>query len=289
MSTLSPRRAPPQLGGTASRLARAVRQRNVSGVPDLPGPTVQLPPPHVEPTPRWIRVLAGDTPVADSKRALLLSWYGPGRLPTYCLPADDVRTELLSPSGAPPAEPFVVDHDIHVGNVVLERAAWLFREPPAPLEALDGHWTFTWDDGLSWFEEALEVHVHARDPHKRVDVLPSERHVRVKVDGDVVAESRRPHALFETDLPTRWYLPFDDVRQELLVPSDTVTRCPYKGTARYWSVRAGGALHRDLAWSYPEPVVECPRIAGLVAFLNERVDLVVDGALQPRPRTPWSS
>ncbi len=258
-------------------------------MPDPPGPTVRLPPPRAEPTPRWIRVRAGDTPVADSKRALLLAWYGPGRLPTYCLPGDDVRTELLRPSGAPSGEPFLLDHDVHVGDVVLERAARLFREPPEPLAALDGHWTFTWDAGLSWFEEALEVHVHARDPHKRVDVLPSERHVRVELGGDLVAESRRPHALFETHLPTRWYLPFDDVRQELLLPSDTMSRCPYKGTARYWSVRTGGALHRDLAWSYPEPVVECPCITGLVAFFNERVDLIVDGELQPRPRTPWSS
>jgi uncharacterized protein (DUF427 family) len=80
----------------------------------------------------------------------------------------------------------------------------------------------------------------------------------------------------------------EDVRQELLVPSDRVSRCPYKGTARYWSVQAGGHLYRDVAWSYPEPVVECPRITGLVAFFNERVDLVVDGVLEERPHTPWS-
>jgi len=67
-----------------------------------------------------------------------------------------------------------------------------------------------------------------------------------------------------------------------------VTRCPYKGTARYWSVRAAGELHRDVVWSYPEPVVECPRIAGLASFFNEKVDLVIDGVAQPRPVTPWS-
>src|SRR5205807_7224055 len=138
------------------------------------------------------------------------------------------------------------------------------------------------------FEEALEVHVHARDPSKRVDVVPSERHVRVELDGEVLAESRRPHALFETKLPTRWYLPLEDVRQELLVPSDTMTRCPYKGTASYWSARIGDTLHPDVAWTYPQPILECPRIAGLVAFFNERVDLVVDGLHEERPRTPWS-
>lgn len=250
-----------------------------------------LPPPHVEPSPRWIRVRAGDTEIADSRRALLLSWYGPGMLPTYCIPADDVRTDLLRPAGGADADAggSRLEHDVRAGDVVVERAARLFRRPPSPLEALDGYWTFTWDAGLSWFEEALEIHVHAKDPNKRVDAVPSERHVRVEVDGVLVAESRRPHALFETHLPTRWYLPMEDVRQEVLVPSDTVSRCPYKGTASYWSVQVGDAVHRDVVWSYPEPEPECPRIAGLVAFFNEQVDIVIDGVPQVRPRTPWST
>jgi uncharacterized protein (DUF427 family) len=246
------------------------------------------PPPFVAPSPRWIRVRAGDTEIANSRRALLLAWYGPGKLPTYCLPPEDVRTEFLEPHDGPAGDGFRVEYDVRVGDQFLPRAAQLFRDPPAPLEAVDGHWTFTWDEGLSWFEEALEVHVHARDPSKRVDVVPSERHVRVEVGGELVAESRRPHALFETWLPTRWYLPLDNVRQELLVPSDTVTRCPYKGTASYWSVQTDDALHRDIAWTYRDPIPECPRVRGLVAFFNERVDLVIDGEREQRPRTPWS-
>ena len=246
------------------------------------------PAPRVEPTPRWVRVRAGDVWVADSRRALLLAWYGPGMLPTYCFPADDVRTELLSPASRDVPN-MAIAHDLVVGDQLLAEAAELFVDPPPPLSAVEGHWSFTWDQGVSWFEEALEVHVHARDPSKRVDVVPSERHVKVEIAGQLVAESRRPHALFETPLPTRWYLPPDDVRWEFLEPSDTVTMCPYKGTAKYWSVRAGGQLHRDLVWSYPEPIPENPRIAGLICFFNEKVDLFVDGELEDRPDTPWSS
>jgi uncharacterized protein (DUF427 family) len=208
-------------------------------------------------------------------------------LPTYCFPADDVRTDLLTPS-AVGSGGFLVDHDLRVGDEVLERVAHRFTQPPPDLSAVDGYWSFTWDGRVHWFEEALEVTVHAKDPFKRVDAVPSERHVRVEVGGEVVADSHRPVAVFETTLPTRWYLPAEDVRWEVLEPSDTVTRCPYKGTARYWSVRTGGALHPDLVWSYPDPVPECPRIAGLVAFYNEKVDITVDGEPEPRPQTPWS-
>jgi uncharacterized protein (DUF427 family) len=132
------------------------------------------------------------------------------------------------------------------------------------------------------------VVVHPRIPTHRVDAIPSERHVVVEVAGQVVADSRRPTAVFETSLPVRWYLPAEDVRMDLLEPSDTVTSCPYKGTARYWSVRAGGELHDDLVWSYPDPIPEQPKIKDLLAFFDERVDITIDGERQERPTTPWS-
>jgi uncharacterized protein (DUF427 family) len=159
--------------------------------------------------------------------------------------------------------------------------------PPEPLAALAGLVTFTWNDPLAWFEEDERLLAHARDPHKRVDVVSSSRVVRVEADGVLLAESRRPLALFETTLPVRYYLPPDDVRVEL-VPSPTRSTCPYKGVARWWSARTGDRLLEDVAWSYPSPVPENPRIAGLVCFRNERVDLTVDGELLERPVTPWS-
>jgi uncharacterized protein (DUF427 family) len=166
-------------------------------------------------------------------------------------------------------------------------AAWTYPDPAGPLAALAGHVTFSWQQ-LDWYEEDERVHVHARDPHKRVDTLRSSRRVQVFAGGQQVADSVRPLLLFETGLPTRYYLPFEDVRTGLLVASDTVSACPYKGLARYWSLQAGDVFVRDAAWSYPDPVPENPKIRDLLCFFNERVDLVVDGVRQERPRTVWS-
>jgi uncharacterized protein (DUF427 family) len=140
----------------------------------------------------------------------------------------------------------------------------------------------------AWFEEDEEVFVHPRDPYKRVDALRSSRTVRIEVGGIVVAETTRPTFLFETGLPRRTYFPKLDVRMDLLDPTDSSTMCPYKGTARYWSVRAGDEVHTNLAWSYDSPVRESAPIADLVAFYDEKVDLFVEGRPQPRPKTPFA-
>ncbi|HYR62411.1 MAG TPA: DUF427 domain-containing protein, partial [Actinomycetota bacterium] len=107
----------------------------------------------------------------------------------------------------------------------------------------------------------------------------------IEAAGQVVAESSRPSLLFETGLPTRYYLPKQDVRMDLLEPSRTTSQCPYKGIAVYWTMRDGP---RDIVWGYPFPIPECPRIENLVCFFNEKVDIYVDGELQPRPVTQWS-
>jgi uncharacterized protein (DUF427 family) len=130
--------------------------------------------------------------------------------------------------------------------------------------------------------------VHARDPYSRVDVLSSSRHVVVSLDGEVLADTVRPRVLFETGLPTRYYIPKADVRMDLLTPTDTSTQCPYKGVATYWSAQVGDRAVDDIAWSYPFPIPECPKIEGLVAFFNERTDITVDDEPQPRPQTVWS-
>jgi uncharacterized protein (DUF427 family) len=219
-----------------------------------------------------VRVRLGDLLVADSTRALLLVQYGPGVLPTYYLPLEDVRPGAL-----------VDERDgrwsVLAGDRRTDGAAWYNDDLPE----LKGYVTFSWDT-LEWWEEDEQVFVHARDPHHRVDALHSSRHVEVFIGGERVASSRRPVLLFETHLPTRYYLPYEDVRTDLLTSSETVTRCPFKGVARYWS----HPEMADVAWSYPETIPENPKIRGLVAFYDERVDVVVDGVPQDRPQSPFA-
>jgi uncharacterized protein (DUF427 family) len=244
--------------------------------------------PLAEPSSRWIRVRLGPELIADTRRAVLHVQYGPGIprsfLPTYFVPVDDVVPGTLVD---PVEDGGLTVWAVQAGGRRVEGAAWMHRHPPAPLEALAGLVTFSWNDGLTWFEEDEPLQAHARDPHKRVDVVPSSRDVRVEADGELLAASRRPLLLFETTLPTRYYLPPEDVRVEL-VPSATRSVCPYKGVADWWSARVGDRVIQDIAWSYPSPVPENPRIAGLICFRNERVDLTVDGERLERPITPWS-
>jgi uncharacterized protein (DUF427 family) len=247
---------------------------------------MQLPAPFVEPTPRRIRVRLGDELVADSDRALLLVRYGATGLPTYYLPREDVRPNVLVDG---------VTRDggqhrwaVRAGRKQAEAAAWTHEDPTGDLAALDGYVTFSWRQ-LEWYEEDERVWVHARDPYKRVDTLYSSRRVEVYVGDERVAFSLRPLILLETGLPTRYYLPFADVRADLLEASETVTHCPYKGRARYWSVRTGDDHVADAGWSYPDPIPENPKIRDLLCFFNERVDLVVDGERLERPDSPWSN
>jgi uncharacterized protein (DUF427 family) len=244
--------------------------------------------PFVEPSPRWIRVKFGGVMIADSKRALLLIQYAPDRLPTYYFPQADVRMELLEPLTPDQQTGDTVYYRVRAGDQVADRAAWRYETPPPELAALQGYISFQWDKMEAWYEEEEEIFVHARDPHKRVDVLTSSRHVRVVIAGETVAETRRPHLLFETSLPTRYYLPPEDVRMELFEPTRLTTRCPYKGVASYWSARIGEHLVKNVMWRYADPIPENPKIKGLLCFFNERVDLYLDGELQARPLSPWS-
>jgi uncharacterized protein (DUF427 family) len=208
--------------------------------------------------------------------------------PTYYFPETDVRADLAADDGADLHSPSRGDAktlSVLAGGSRALGAAALYED--SPIDELRGTVRFQWDAMEAWFEEDEQVFTHPRDPYTRVDILASSRRVRVLLDGLVLADSTSPRLLFETGLPTRYYLPRTHVRMDLLEASPTVTHCPYKGRAETWSVRVGETLHEDLAWSYPAPLPDSQKLAGLIAFYDEKLDIEVDGVLQERPSTKF--
>jgi uncharacterized protein (DUF427 family) len=253
---------------------------------------VQAPRDHVlylEDSPRRVRVMLGGETIADSRRVKLL--HEAGYLPVYYFPEEDVRMDLLEATDHTTHCPFKGDASywsVKVEDTVAENAAWGYPEPIDSAPPLAGLIAFYWREMDAWYEESEQVFVHPRDPYHRVDVLESDRHVKARVNGEVVAETDRPKILFETGLPPRYYIPPEDVREEALVPSDKQTQCPYKGVASYRSVEAGGERVEDLVWYYPDPIPAAGKIKDHLCLFNEKVDLEVDGEPQQRPQTQWS-
>jgi uncharacterized protein (DUF427 family) len=278
-------------------MSRRVRALLTSGIGEL----------RHEPLTRRIRGTVGDDVVVDSTRALLV-WEPRRVVPQYAVPAADVAAELRAGEAASPAADDVglrlpdvsarpildpsIPFAVHTGegdgvDVVapartLTGAGFRLADPD-----LDGYVMLDFDAFDSWYEEDVRTVGHPHDPYHRIDALPSSRSVRLELDGEVLAESSRPVLLFESMLPMRFYLPPDDVRAEL-VPSETRTTCAYKGHAGYWSPVVAGTPVPDLAWSYADPLHDAAAVRGLIAFFDERVDVVLDGERRERPVTPWS-
>src|SRR5262249_8877178 len=261
-----------------------------------------------EPTAKRIRAILDGGAVVDTTRALLV-WEPRRIVPSYAVPADDIAAELVPAdetaadaagtigahlpelSGRPvldPSVPFSVHSaegrpaDLRAGAQSRPGAGFYPADP-----TLAGYVVLDFGAFDAWYEENELNVAHPRDPFHRIDVLPSSRHVRVELDGQVLAESSRPTLLFETMLPTRYYLPHDDIRAEL-TPSSTRTYCAYKGQASYWSAAAGDRAFPDLGWTYEQPLHDAAQVRGLIAFFNERLDVIVDGDRLERPVTPWS-
>jgi uncharacterized protein (DUF427 family) len=233
-----------------------------------------------------VRILLAGELVADTTSPLLV-WEHP-YYPAYFIPAADVRAKLV-PYGSDAhkllGEAEILSVEVPGGATAVGAAR---RYPGSPARQLHDAVRFEWDAMSEWLEEDEPVYTHPRDPHTRVDILASSRHVRIEIDGVTVANSARPHILFETGLPPRYYLPLTDIRTELLRPSETVSHCPYKGTAAYWSVDTGTDVHKDVVWIYRTPLPESQKIAGLAAFYDEKVDVFVDDVPQRQPHTKWS-
>lgn len=246
------------------------------------------------PTSKRIRVRLGDQELCDTTSALLI-WEPRRVVPMYAVPAKGFAAELVPvqplpvPDRLPPflgPEEFAVHtcdgkpFSVVAGGRTATAAAFVPDDRDLDGRILLDFWPF------EWLEENEAVMGHPHDPFKRIDVLDSDRHVVVSYGGQVLADTRRPMALYETHLPTRWYLPTEDVRLDLLADSDTRSVCAYKGQARYLSLRSGEA--RDLAWSYPEPLHDALRVKDRISFYAEKADYSIDGVEQERPLTPWS-
>ncbi len=239
---------------------------------------------HTEPVPRRVRGYLGGRLVFDTQEALYV-WEWPNYAQFY-IPATDVEAGLIVDEQTVKRVRQEIErvHGLRVPQVTHTGCAMLFTD-----DSLKG----------SFRQGALrlgcprlvvrggrEVFVHPRNPYTRVEALKSTRAVRIELDGTVLAESSSPVLVFETGLPTRYYLNRTEVTLDCLIPTDTVTSCPYKGrTSGYWSVQIGRTIHQDLAWAYDFPTRQLLPIAGLIAFYNEKVDVFREGRLRPRPVT----
>jgi uncharacterized protein (DUF427 family) len=249
-----------------------------------------------EPTEKRIRVRLGDQTIADTTGALLV-WEPRRPVPSYAVPDADLRAELTPAAPAdlgdalrapvlPPNVPFAAHStpgtalDVTAAGQTRPGAGFRSDDPE-----LSGHVVLDFRAFDAWLEEDEPLVSHPRDPYHRVDVRSSSRHVRITRDGHLLAESTRPTLVFETRLPTRFYLPREDLRAEA-APSDRHTACAYKGEASYWSFPVLGDDGRDLAWSYEDPLPDATQLTGLVAFFDDLVDVELDGVLRERPDSP---
>jgi uncharacterized protein (DUF427 family) len=242
---------------------------------------------HIEPVPRRIRGLLGGHVVFDTTHALYVWEWRP--YPQYYIPLADVNRDVLVDEQYMEhlERGTVAHHGLHAGGVHRLRSARVYTAHSQP--KLVDTVRFEWSALDAWYEEDERIHTHPRNPYARVDALRSTRELRIELDGVELARSRSPVMVFETGLPPRFYVNPTEVDLDHLLPSDTVTACPYKGvTSAYWSARIGDAIHPDVAWSYAFPTRQLQPIAGLIAFFDERVDVIVDGVLRERPRTPFS-
>jgi uncharacterized protein (DUF427 family) len=250
-------------------------------------PQAIVPVNHVEPVPRRIRAVLGGRTVLDTLSALYV-WEWP-YYPQFYIPMVDIAKDVFVDE----------EHEEHLHRGTAKRYGIRVGDNHRPgsaqfytssdVDGISGTVRFDWSAFDSWFEEDEEVFVHPRNPYTRVDALRSSRTVVVELNGVELARSSSPVMVFETGLPTRYYFNRTEVHFEHLERTHTVTSCPYKGmTSAYWSIRLGADTYPDLAWSYDFPTRQLLPIAGLAAFYNEHVDIVVNGGRLERPSTHFS-
>jgi len=227
-----------------------------------------------EPLRRRMRVRFAEEWVADSNDVVLL--HEPGRYPVAYFPRGDIRPDALV------AENRTTQHrdlgevswfTVRAGQREANRAAWQYTALPSYAAVLDGRVAFAWRAMDAFYEEDERIVGHAADLYHRIDIRATSRHLVVRDADQVIADTRRPLALYESGFAPRWYVPREDVDESTLKPAEGQTFCPYKGLASYYDI----GNHKRAAWSYIHAWPEVARVTNLLSFEPDEIDVYLDG------------
>ena len=229
---------------------------------------------YAEPLRRRMRVRFGGAWIADSEDVVLL--HEPGRYPVAYFPLSDIMTGALEPS-----EHTTRHRDLGVtswytvraGGHSKPRSAWQHTDLPGHATELKGLAAFAWRAMDAFYEEDERIVGHAADSYHRIDIRQTSRHLVVRHGDQVIADTTRPLALYESGFAPRWYIPRADVDETVLTPAQGQTFCPYKGVCSYYDI---GDAHRA-AWSYEDAWTEVRRVSRLISFEPDKIEVHLDG------------
>ena len=231
---------------------------------------------YAEPLRRRMRVRLGEDLVADSEDVVLL--HEPGRYPVAYFPLGDISPDALE-SGEHTTQHRDLGttawYTVRAGSQSKARAAWQHTELPDYAAELKGRVAFAWRAMDAFYEEDQRIVGHAADNYHRIDIRKTGRHLVVRHDDQVIADTTRPLALYESGFAPRWYVPRADVNESALTAAAGQTFCAYKGVCSYYDV---GDAHRA-AWSYLDAWPEVTAVAGFVSFEPDLVEVALDGTL----------
>lgn len=240
--------------------------------------------PVFAPTGTKITAIVDGSVLVQSRNAMLLR-QSPFKI-AYGFPREEVDSTLLESNTEAKNDGRlgpVQQYDLNIGPQQRPEAAYEYLESRDGYPDLRGYLFFSWDAADRWFEEEEELIGHPRDPYTRIDVRRTSYHIEVKVEGVIVADTRRAFALLETGLPVRYYIPSEDVVWDYLIDSETQTVCPYKGRSRYWHIQVDGTVYNDRVWAYLEPFQDADPVRDALCFHQEKLTLLVDGVEERKP------
>ena len=228
---------------------------------------------YAEPLRRRMRVRFGGSWVVDTEDVTLL--HEPGHYPVAYFPLGDVSAGVLERSDHTTQHRdlgMTAWYTVRAGSQAKARAAWQHTELPDYASELKGRVAFAWRMMDAFYEEDQRIVGHAADPYHRIDIRTTSRHLLVRHAGQVIADTTRPLALYESGFAPRWYVARADVVDSALAPVEFQTFCPYKGVCSYYDI--GDARHAG--WSYQDAWPEVGAVAGYVSFEPDLVEVSLD-------------